>query len=97
MVQSRARFNEIPKKLRKALVESGLGRFNEVPEKVPKALVESRARFNEVAELAYRFNEVLEEGSGGIWWRVGPGSTRFRKRFWRRFWKVLVRPSSTRI
>ena len=37
------------------------------------------------------------EGSGRLWWRGGPGSTRFRRRFWRRFRKVLVRPGSTRL
>ena len=49
-MQSRARFNEIPKKLRKALVESeSRARFNEVPEKVLEKVLEglSAAKFNE--------------------------------------------------
>ena len=66
-----------------------------------KALVESQAKFNEVLEKVPegfggepgQVQRGSREGSGGLWWRAGPGSTRFR----RRFWKVLVRPGSTRL
>ena len=59
-----------------------------------KALVESQARFNEVLEKVPegfggepgQVQRGSREGSGGLWWRAGPGSTRF----WRRFRRALV-------
>ena len=59
-----------------------------------KALVESQARFNEVLDKVPegfggepgQVQRGSREGSGGLWWRAGPGSTRF----WRRFRRALV-------
>ena len=79
-----------------ALVQSR-ARFSEVPEKVPEGfgwVGPGSTRFQR------RFRRALVQSwpiGGGLRWRAGPGSARFRRRFWKRFRKVLLRPGSTRL
>ena len=80
LVQSQVRFNRVAEKAPE-----------KVPEKVWEAFVQSQVRLNRVsgeglgefgAELSQvRFNSVPEKVP------EGPGSTSFRRRFWRRFRK----------
>ena len=76
------------RRFRKALWRAGPGstRFRR---RFRKALVESRARFNEVPEKVPegfggepgQVQRGSGEGSGRLWWRAGPSSTRFQTRF----------------
>ena len=58
------------RRFRKALVESR-ARFNEVPEKVPEGFGGEPGQVQRGSG----------EGSGRLWWRAGPSSTRFQTRF----------------